>query len=55
MGSQVQANIVFNPPRKEWGCTFGISKVVGGFENLEIKGAPFQVKPPNFLRGVGFS
>ena len=23
----------------------------GGFENLEIKGAPFQVRPPNFSRG----
>ena len=30
------------PPLKMGeGCTFGVSKVGGGFENLEIKGAPF--------------
>ena len=45
-----------NPlPFEKGGCTFGVSIVEGGFENFEIKGAPFQVRRPNFLRGVGFS
>ena len=26
--------------------------MVGGLENLEIKGAPFQVRPPNFSGGL---
>ena len=34
------------------GCTFGVSKVEGGFENLEIKGAPFQVRSSNFQEGL---
>ena len=46
--------IARTPPLKR-GCTFRISKVKGGFENLEIKGAPFQVRPRNFSRGVGLS
>ena len=36
-----------NPPP----FTSGASKVVGGFDNLEIKRAPFQVRQPNFSRG----
>ena len=44
--------IARTPPLWKRGCTFGVLKVGrGGFENLEIKGAPFQVRPPNFSRG----
>ena len=28
--------------------------MVGGFENLEIKRAPSQIRPPNFSRGRGW-
>ena len=29
----------------------GFRKWWGDFENLEIKGVPFQVRPPNYSRG----
>ena len=52
-------DMVWNPPPhssnplspfEKGRCTFGLSKVEGGFENLEIEGAPFQFRPPNFSR-----
>ena len=45
-----------NPPFEKGVVLFGSLKWrEGGLENLKIKGAPFKVRPPNFLRGVGLS
>ena len=43
-------NIARPPLFKKGGCTFWVSKVEGGFENLEIKGGLFQVRLLNFSR-----